>query len=82
MDLVVGPGDEMRGGQRRTHHRLLERASLKFVMTEWASEDSRPHLCGLLTVALGKGIKLLSLPHIHLPPTIAPIEPGSLGEPH
>lgn len=41
-----------------------------------------PHLCRLLTVALGKGIKLLSLPHIHLPPTITPIEPGSLGEPH
>lgn len=41
-----------------------------------------PRLCGLLTVALGKAIKLLSLPHIHLPPTITPIEPGSLGEPH
>lgn len=36
-------------------------------------------LCGLHTVALGKGITLLSLPHIHLPPTITPIEPRSLG---
>ncbi len=48
-------------------------------MTEWASEEPRFfYLYGLLTVALGKGIKLLSLPHIHLPPTITPIEPGSL----
>lgn len=65
-------------GQQRTNHQL-ECMNLKFIMTEWASGEPPPHLCGLLTVALGKGIKLLSLPHIHLPPTITSIEPGSLG---
>lgn len=48
-------------------------------MTDWAREETILFLCGLLTLALGKGIKLLLLPHVHLPPTITPIEPASLG---
>lgn len=44
------------------------------------NDRMRTHLHGLLAVALGKRIKLLTLPYIHLPPTITPIEPESLGE--
>lgn len=51
------------------------------VQHAWTASISTT-MCGLLTVASGEGIKLLSVPHINLPPTIAPIEPGSLGEPH
>lgn len=63
-------------GQERTQHQL-ECINLKFISGKVKSPLL--YLCGLLIVALGKGIKLLSLPHIHLPPTITPIEPGSLG---
>lgn len=72
------PVDRWCRERQRTHHQL-ECMHLKFIMTVHASEEPLLYLHGLLTVALGKGIKLLSLPHIHLPPTIAPIEPVSLG---
>lgn len=54
----------------------MRRASERGAHNDWM----RTHLHGLLAVALGKRIKLLTLPYIHLPPTITPIEPESLGE--
>lgn len=58
--------------RQKRRRRALERG----VHNDWM----RTHLHGLLAVALGKRIKLLTLPYIHLPPTITPIEPESLGE--
>lgn len=77
----------------QTRDATCECANLKFLMSEWAPAKERkislpvrarhPGLCGSpRSLALGKGIKPLWLTHIHLPPTITPIEPGSLGEPH
>lgn len=58
--------------RQKRSRRALERG----VHNDWM----RTHLHGLLAVALGKRIKLLTLPYIHLPPTITPIEPESLEE--